>query len=284
MTMYRIGEIEIYPVVDTRVWVDPGGEFGVVPRVLWQKVVGPDDRGLIPMDLISLLVRADRQTILIDAGLGDKLPAKQLGYWGLSEPGNLLEKLAAIGVAPTDVDTVILTHLHSDHCGWCTVRRDGATVPTFPNARYLVQRREYADACFPNERTRATYLPANFKPLEAAGQLHLLMGDTRVAAGVRCVVTRGHTRSHQSVVFESDGARGLFTGDMASYTVNFERLAWVTAYDIEPLETIETKRAWQQWTLAHDALVFTCHDIARPVGRLRRHDDGKLQIEQVNFE
>ncbi|MBN1285665.1 MAG: MBL fold metallo-hydrolase [Anaerolineae bacterium] len=278
--MYRIGSIEIHPVVDAQVWVDSGGEFGVVPRALWEKVITPDALSRIPMDLISLLVRADGKTILVDAGLGDKMSPKQLGYWGLDRPGTLLEKLAGLDVAPADVDIVVLTHLHADHCGWSTLVRGGEIAPTFPNAAYLVQRLEYADACFPNERTRATYLPENFKPLEAAGQLRLLMGDAPVVEGVRCAVTRGHTRSHQSVVFESAGEYGLFTGDMASFMVNFERLAWVTAYDIEPLETIETKRAWQQWALARNALIFSCHDAARPVGRLREVG-GRLEVEAV---
>jgi glyoxylase-like metal-dependent hydrolase (beta-lactamase superfamily II) len=277
--MYRIGEIEIERVVDARVWVDPGGEFGVVPRVLWERVIAPDARGLIPMDLACLLVRAAGKTILIDAGLGDKLPPKHYRHWGTEGPGDLPGALAQHGVAPADVDIVVLTHLHADHAGWCTVRQNGALRPTFPNAVYMVQRLEYADACFPNERTRAAYLPENFEPLDAAGQLRLLMGDTPVVEGVRCAVARGHTRAHQIVLFQSGGAYGMFAGDMASLAVNMERLAWVAAYDVEPLETIESKRAWQAWALARDALIFLDHDTERPAGRLRRLDDGKLWLE-----
>ncbi|GAB4447640.1 MAG: MBL fold metallo-hydrolase [Anaerolineae bacterium] len=279
--MYRIGSIEIVPVVDTRVWVDPGGAFGVTPRVLWARVMPPDARGLVPMDLTCLLVRAGGKTILVETGLGDKLDDKALSFWGIDAPGDLTGRLAALGVATADVDIVVNTHLHADHCGGNTRVQDGEARPTFPNAEYWVQRLEYADARFPNERTRNTYFAPNFAPLEAAGQLRLLDGDTPVAPGVHCVVARGHTRAMQVIVFASEGEYGLFTADLASYAVNFERLAWVTAYDVEPLETIESKRRWQRWALAHDALVIFGHEPHRPAGRLRALENGRLSVEPV---
>ena len=279
--MYRIGQIEIHRLVDTRVWVDPGGAFGVTPRALWERVMPTDARGLVPMDLSCLLVRAGGATLLIETGLGDKLSNKERGFWGIDRPGALLARLEALGVLPDDVDIVINTHLHADHCGGNTTTRSGGLRPTFPNAEYWVQRLEYADACFPNERTRHTYLPQNFRPLERTGQLRLLNGDTVVVEGVRCVVARGHTRAMQVVVFESEGAHGLFTADLASYAVNFERLAWVTAYDVEPLETIESKRSWQRWALEHDALVIPGHEPHKPAGRMRLLDSGRLELEPV---
>ncbi len=282
--MYRIGQIEIHLVADTRVWLDPGGAFGVTPRVLWERVMPADARGLVPMDLTCLLVRAGGKTLLVETGLGDKLSAKELGHWGIGAPGALLERLAALGVSPGDVDIVIDTHLHPDHCGGNTAARSGAVCPTFPNAEYWVQRLEYADACYPNERTRSVYLPENFKPLEATGQLRLLNGDAPVAPGVSCAVARGHTRAMQVVVFESGGEYGLFTADMAPYAVNLERLAWVAAYDVEPLESIETKRRWQRWALDHDALLLFGHEPHRPAGRLRQREDGKLEVEPVEQE
>jgi glyoxylase-like metal-dependent hydrolase (beta-lactamase superfamily II) len=183
-----------------------------------------------------------------------------------------------VGVAPEDVDIVVNTHLHSDHCGGNTTLRDGEVVPTFPNAEYWVQRLEYADAAFPNERTRATYLAENFASLYESGQMRLVDGETEIMPGVRCVVTPGHTRGHQSVVIERGGQTALYTGDMATFAVHFERLAWLTAYDVEPLVNLETKRAWQRWALAHDALVLFPHDTGTPMGRLVEGEGGKLHI------
>jgi glyoxylase-like metal-dependent hydrolase (beta-lactamase superfamily II) len=226
-------------------------------------------------------VRAGGKTILIETGLGDKLHAKELRYWGIDAPGTLTARLATLGVSPADVDIVINTHLHADHCGGNTRMQGGALLPTFPNAEYWVQRLEYADASFPNERTRSTYLPENFKPLEATGQLRLLYGDTPVVEGVHCLVARGHTRAMQVIVFASAGEYGLFAADLATYAIHFERLAWVTAYDVEPLETIESKRRWQRWALDHDALVIFGHEPHRPAGRLRLRDNGRLALEPV---
>jgi glyoxylase-like metal-dependent hydrolase (beta-lactamase superfamily II) len=140
-----------------------------------------------------------------------------------------------------------------------------------------VQRLEYADAAFPNERTRATYLSDNFAPLLASGQMRLLNGETGVLPGMRCVVTPGHTRGHQSIVFESGERAAMFVCDMASFAVHFARLAWMTAFDVEPLITLETKRTWQRWALANDALILFMHDALIPVGRLVEQD-GKLEV------
>ena len=181
------------------------------------------------------------------------MPAKWQEIWHLSHPnGTLDDGLARLGRAREDIDVVIDTHLHNDHCGGNTVLADDGTLqPAFPNAVYTVQRREYEDAMQPNERTRASYIPANYAPLVESGQMRLLDGDTELAPGVFGVVTPGHTPGHMSIRIESAGEHALFTCDMATYSVHFERLGWMTAYDVEPLITLETKRRWQQWALEH---------------------------------
>ena len=171
---------------------------------------------------------------------------------------------------------MINTHLHPDHCGGnTTFGPDRQLQPTFPKATYLMQRLELADASFPNERTRGTYFAENFLPLvdlcagsNGAGRARLLSGDTQVTAEVRVQVTPGHTRSHQVVIVESAGETAIFLGD-AGYGANLERLAWVPAFDVEPLQSIETKRALRDWAWRRDALLFFQHDFAVPAGRLR---------------
>lgn len=284
--MFRIGEIEITPVSAGLVQVDGGGPFGLVPRVLWGRILPPDDLNRVPMTLTCLLVRAGGRTIIVDTGLGDKLDERSIEQWGLTHPrGTLLEGLARCGVAPGDVDLVINTHLHADHCaGNTTHGPDGAIVPTFPNAEYVVQAREYEDAMHPNERTRGTYFAANYEPLMARGQLRLLHGDTEIVPGVRGVVTPGHTPGHQSILFEGDDLAALFVSDLASYVVHFERLAWMTAYDVEPLITLETKRRWQAWALETGALLLFQHDSLIPAGRLTRTEHGKLKVAPVETQ
>lgn len=280
----QIGAIEIHLINDCTVWVDPGGAFGLVPRKLWSRYMKPNEDQLVPMVQVCLLVRAAGKTIVIDTGLGEKLDSQQMRFWSLERTGGLLRGLASFGVEPGQVDLVIDTHLHSDHCGGNTrYAEDGETIlPTFPNAEYVVQRREYEDAMHPNERTRATYLPYNYQPLHESGQLRLLDGDTELAPGITGIVTPGHTPGHMSVRFESEGQHAAFICDLASYSIHFERLAWMTAYDVEPLVTLETKRIWQQWALHTQAALIFPHDPQRPAGRLIRNEAGHTILEPVD--
>lgn len=269
--MIQLGDMRIYPIIDGTVYVDPGGAFGLVPLSLYARYLQPDDNHLVPMILLNLLVEVGGKRIVIDTGLGRKLDERARKIWGITRPhGDLIDALSRLGLRPEDIDLVIDTHLHADHCGGNTQWDDSrAVVPTFPNAEYVVQRREYEDAMQPNERTAATYLPMNYAPLVDTGQMRLLDGDTELAPGVFGVVTPGHTPGHMSVRMESQGQHAMFVCDLASYAVHFERLGWMTAYDVEPLVTLESKRHWQAWALEHDALLFFPHDHKRPAGRLK---------------
>jgi glyoxylase-like metal-dependent hydrolase (beta-lactamase superfamily II) len=230
-------------VSDGTYWSDGGGFFGLVPKVLWERIVETDELNRIPFHLRCLLIETNEQRILVDTGYGDKLSDKERGQLGLTGQGRLLASLEKLGIGALDVDLVINTHLHGDHCGGNTFYDEqGELAPTFPWATYCVQRLELADATFPNERTRATYRRENFEPLQERGQMRILSGDTRLSDEVRVVVTPGHTRAHQCVVVESDGQTAMFMGDMASWPLHMERLAWVPAYDVEPLVSIESKR------------------------------------------
>ena len=283
---YRIGSTRIHLLSDGVYWTDAGGVFGVVPRVLWEKVIQPDALNRIPMDVRCMLVESSAGPILVDTGHGLKLPAKRLQQLNLVGPTRLLDDLAAVGYRPADVRMVINTHLHADHCGGNTyLDADGQLQPTFPNATYLVQRLELADATYPNERTRNTYFGENFLPLsalcdrDAQGVLRVLSGDTQITPEVRVQVTPGHTRSHQVVIVESSGDTGIFLAD-AGYVTNLERIAWAPAFDVEPLASIETRRALREWALSRRALLFFQHDVATPAGRLRREED-EWRVEPV---
>lgn len=277
----RIGELEIHLVSDGTTHVDVGGPFGLVPRALYEKHFMPDDLNRVAMTLMNLIVRSEGKTILIDTGLGTKLSPKEIKFWGLERPrGGLVDQIKTLGISPEDIDIVINTHLHSDHCGGNT-REEGVHVkPTFPNATYLVQRMEWADFANPDPRTQGTYLNENFAPLLEAGQVQLLHGDHSLTQHIRCVVTPGHTRGHQSVLLQSGDWRGLFVGDLASFSILMSRTSWLTAYDITPLENLSTKQVWQQWAVENDAWLFFPHDPYMPVARLIS-DDGRLRLMPV---
>jgi glyoxylase-like metal-dependent hydrolase (beta-lactamase superfamily II) len=279
--MPNLHNLEYHLVTDGVYWTDGGGAFGLVPRLAWERRLPPDDHHRIPLILNSLLLRSAGKTILVDTGEGNKLSPAEEEAIGLVRPdGDLLTNLARLGVQPEDIDIVINTHLHADHCAGNTKFQDGAIVPTFPNAQYLIQRLEWADAMAPNERTRTVYLAENYQPLAAAGQLQLIDGGVRVTDEVRTAITRGHTRAHQVVILESGGESAIFMADMATLHYHFERLAWVTTYDVEPLESIETKRYWQQWAIETKALLIFQHDTQIPLGRL--HPAGtRFKVEPI---
>ena len=136
------------------------------------------------------------------------------------------EGLNALGIAPDDIDIVIDTHLHDDHCtGNFRLDATGERAPAFPKAEYIVQRREYADATNLNERTRATYRLENYVPLYESGQLRLLDGDCEIAPGVSAVLTPGHTPGHMSIRVES-------AGESAASSVTWHR--WLCISSVLP--------------------------------------------------
>ncbi len=274
----QIGDTEIYVVSDGLAMSDGGAVYGLVPRVLWEKVTPPDDKNRVPTALNCLLIVSQGKKILVDNGLGDKLDAKGEANFGRTGGSTLLTDLKRLGVNPEDIDIVVDTHLHADHCGGNTRRESGVVVPTFPRAEYWIQRLEWADAAFPNERTRGTYFAENFVPL--GDRVRLLDGDTRVTDEVRCIITRGHTRAHQSVVIESGGQKALFIGDIAGRAVYMERMAWIPAYDVEPLDTIETKRRLRDWALETKALLIFQHETLLTVGCMRKDGD-KYKVDKV---
>jgi len=277
--------VELIPICDGTTWWDGGGAFGLVPRTRWEKLLPPDEQNRVPMVLRCLLIRAPRATALVDTGIGDKVTpdlAEQQGFRLERPEGWLVDDLARHGVSPEDVDIVVLSHLHADHCGGSTRLLDGRLVSTFPRAQYYAQQREWDDAHRANERTRATYYPANFDPLQTLGQLRLLNGDAPVTEGVRVVVAPGHTAGMQTVVVESGGQTAVFPSDLAFFRWHLERLAWVSAYDLDPMTTIETRRRWQRWLAEREATIVFQHDPQVAVGKLVEQD-GRYIVSSSEF-
>lgn len=281
----QLGDTRLHLVSDGEYWLDGAGLFGLMSKIEWQELAEPDEQNRIRIQLHCLLIETGEHRILVDTGYGDKLSAQERGFMCLQEDKRLLGSLAVLGVAPEDIDLVINTHLHGDHCGGNT-RYDehGELVPTFPNAVYCVQRLELADAMFPNERTRGTYHPDNWEPLERAGQLRVLWGDTRLTDEVRVLVTPGHTPAHQSVIIESRGETASFLADTAHWPLHLERLEVLTAYDAQPLVTLETKRRLAQWAVEHKALLIFDHHPDGMAGYLQPTDrPDRFRLEPVGL-
>jgi glyoxylase-like metal-dependent hydrolase (beta-lactamase superfamily II) len=279
----QFGRTTLQLVSDGIYRMDGAGLFGVMSKAEWQELAQPDEQNRIRIPLYCLLIETENHKILVDTGYGDKLSEQQRDFMCLKGDRRLLGSLAAAGVAPEEIDMVINTHLHEDHCGGNSrYDEDGVPVPTFPNALYFVQRTELADAMYPNERTRGTYHRENFEPLERAGRLRVLRGDTRLTDEVRVLVTPGHTSSHQSVVVESGGQAALFLADTAHWPLHMERLEVLTAYDAQPLVTLETKRRLARWAVERGALLIFGHHPDAVAGYLHPTDrPDRFRLEPV---
>ena len=266
---YKLGRLDLAVVSDGIFYQDAGVIMGVVPRVVWEPVSGPPlERNLYPLALNSLLVRSMGKTILIDTGIGAKLSEKQRRQYFPGDYGHLLRRLRAMGVRPEEIDAVVNTHLHFDHSGWNTADVHGRILPAFPRATYYLQRGEYESANSPNERTRASYLPENFLPLQEAGRLELVDGEAAITPEVRIVPTPGHTPDHASVVISSAGETAIFIGDVAQHGSQLDRTAWIAAWDVLPLVSLETKKALFERAFRDRALIVSVHAEFPGTGRL----------------
>ncbi len=274
----ELGSLRIHAIQAGGQRLDGGAMFGVVPKVLWQRKIEADERNRIQMGMRTLLIEHPDGLVLIDTGAGNKEDRKFIDIYGMELQAEVPEQRAdetaleagirAAGFTPEDVKVVINTHLHFDHAGGNTRRdADGAVVPTFANATYVVQAGEYEYATHTNERTAASYFPPNFAPLEASGQLQLVDGDVEIVRGIAARKTPGHVPHHQSLLIDGGGASALFLGDVMP-TVNHVPLAWIMGYDVEPLRTLESKRALLRDAAAGDWLLIFEHDAYHAWGRV----------------
>ena len=228
-------------VSDGIIKFDGGTMFGQVPKAYWESKIPTDRKNRITLGLNCLLVRLGRKTILIDAGVGFKESDDTREEYGLAF-SKLMKGLRSMGVSAKDVDAVVLTHLHFDHSGGCTrVDYNGNVAPTFPNAKYFVQRASWEDACFPNERSQSIHRTDDFKPIEQNGQLELLDGDTEILPGLWVEVSDGHAKGHQIVLIRHGGERIAYLGDLVP-TAHHLNLIAIPAYDQHPESTLEQKR------------------------------------------
>jgi glyoxylase-like metal-dependent hydrolase (beta-lactamase superfamily II) len=251
---FQVGGLRCHALEGGRQRLDGGAMFGVVPKTLWKTRIEPDERNRIPLAMRCVLIEHSDGLVLIDTALGNKEDAKFLDVYGVENQGlegatQLEDALASAGFLPRDVKWVINTHLHFDHAGGNTTMDPDLENdprrhirPAFPNATYVVQRGDLEFARHTNERTRASYLPHNFEPVAAADRWRLLDGDTEVLPGISVRVTPGHVPFHQVVMIRNRGETAVYVADLFPTTAHLP-LPWIMGYDLEPLKTLESKRA-----------------------------------------
>lgn len=278
----HIGDFRIETIADTEFRLDGGAMFGVVPRVMWEKICPPDELNRIRMGTHCLFVETPTEKILIETGMGEKWTEKQRGIFGIFRQNTFAETLfQQTGYAPEDISIVVNTHLHFDHCGGNTILSDnGDIVPQFPNARYFVSRREFEHAENPYERDRASYLQENWEALKKSGQLELKSSIYEVVSGLTMTEMRGHNGSMQTVRIRSGSETFYSFSDLIPTTAHLP-IPWIMGYDLFPLETLENKKRLLPQALNENWLCWFYHDSETPLCRLTE-ENGKLKA--VKFD
>lgn len=284
MHRFTLGDFELSIFSDGTYPLDGGAFFGVVPKVMWSRKVAADEKNYVTAGLNSLLVRLEhprtgKLTVLVETGMGNKLSDRMIKFYG--QPAQLLMNLAAGGIAPEDIDIVINTHLHFDHCGWNTIRdQSGKIVPTFPRAKYYAPEGEWQYARRPSERDAISYISDNYDPLVASGQMTLLRGGEEIVPGISVEIFPGHTAHMMGVIVENSGKTACYISDLIPTTAHVD-LTWGMSFDLYPLETIESKKRYYARAIAKKWLTVFTHDPKTPWAYVDRDELGKMVARGV---
>lgn len=272
------GEHTVTVLSDGLQHLDGGAMFGVVPKVLWERLLPADDRNRIRLGMNSLLVEGPSGRTIIETGSGGKDDEKFQFIYGLERDGGLPARLREAGIDPATVDRVFHTHLHFDHAGGATsFAADGETVvPTFPNATYYLHRGEFDDAMSPNARNAASYLQRNFAPLAEADLVEWVEDNTQVGP-ITIHETPGHTAHHCSIsIHDGAGHRIVFLGDLVPTTHHLPT-PYIMAYDLYPVTTLETRERFLPQAFEEEWLCAFVHDADTPLAYLRRNERGRFE-------
>ncbi len=272
MTIDRIslGKFEIYGLRDGFFFQDGGAMFGVVPKTLWEKKFPADEKNRIKLALNSILIKTAKELILVETGIGDDLNPKFYDYYSVERKPGLVLSLEKLGYQAEDIDLVVNTHLHFDHCGGNTLKNEkGEDAPTFPKARYIIQKGEWEYALHPSERDKASYLEHNFLPLEKHGLLQLVDGNKEISEGIEVIVVPGHTPRHQCLKVSAGGKVFFFMGDLVPTSAHVG-LSYIMSYDLSPQQTFENKRKYFDQAIEEDWILAFNHDPEHFFGKVKK--------------
>ncbi|REK19516.1 MAG: MBL fold metallo-hydrolase [Planctomycetota bacterium] len=275
----NLGNWQLDTINGGQFWLDGGVMFGVVPKTVWKNVVQADDINRIPCANNCVLARDGTHTVLIDTGYGGKFAPLDRRFYSMEEGEPLIEGLAALGVAPEDIDTLVFSHLHFDHvCGATRFDDQRRRVPIFSRARHLVGRIEWEDATGRLPELESAYPLDDILPLYDAGLMMVVEDGQELVPGLTGFVTGGHTRGHMALVFESGGQKAAYLGDICPSTVHLRRM-WHLSYDTFPLETRRRKPEWLARAADEGWWIMWNHDPRYGASRVAR--DAKREFVAV---
>lgn len=274
----KLGRFEINIVSGGKYKLDGGAMFGVVPKPLWEKSNPADEKNRIELDTNCLLIDSGEKKILVDTGNGTKYSSKERDIFCIEERSVLMDSLKSKGIGPSDIDIVILSHLHFDHAGGAAIKEGDRVVPAFPKAVYLIQKGEWDDAISNYGVMKYSYREENFLPLKESGQVEFIDGDFEVVPGLTTVVTGAHTRHHQIVKIDSEDDKGAYFADLIPTTSHL-KIPYVMAYDLFPNETLTKKRDFLNQAVEEKWRIFFDHDVKIPTGKIFKEREDVFVIE-----
>jgi len=270
---FNLGDLEIIILTDGHYYLDGGAMFGVVPKPMWEKRAPSDERNRILLGTNTIVVRAGKHTVVIETGIGNKLAPKTREIY--EAKALLPASFAAAGINPAEVDVVINSHLHFDHCGWNTTRlANGNLVPTFPNARYFAHRGEVEHGRLQLERDAVSYIADNYEPLILDGQMSLIDSPQEIVPGISVDIYPGHTAQMMAVSIQSCGLRACYISDLIPTSAHLD-LTWGMGYDLDPLTVIEQRKRFYARAIPEQWLVLFTHDHQTPSGYILTGEKGK---------
>lgn len=276
-----IGPYEVNTLETGRFALDGGAMFGIVPKPLWSKFHPSDERNRIELAMRVLLIRDGKRNILVDVGIGTKFSPKLVDIYRVDLKKSSLESsLRSLGLRFVDITDVILTHLHFDHAGGSTERRDGEVIPTFPEARHYVQKAHWRLAVNPTDKDRGSFMKEDYVPLHDAGMVELLDGEFEIFPGISLVIVNGHTDAQQLVRITGNGKTLLYCCDLVP-TAGHLLYPYVMAYDLRPLMTIEEKRRILGQAYEERAILIFEHDPFVEAAKIKATEKGFALDEKV---
>jgi glyoxylase-like metal-dependent hydrolase (beta-lactamase superfamily II) len=266
--------MNLYKIETGNLKLDGGAMFGVVPKVLWQKLYPSDENNLCNWAMRCLLVETNDKKILIDTGMGDKQSAKFFSYYYPNGDESLQSSLEKNGFSNEDITDVILTHLHFDHVGGAVIYNDQKElVPTFPNAIYHVSKSHWDWANTPNRRERASFLEENFIPLQEHNKLNLIEEEGELFPGVEIKIYNGHTEGQIIPYIHYKNKTIVFGADLFPSTAHIP-MPYIMSYDTKPLITLEDKKRFFSDVENNSTVLFFEHDLYNECCSLKKTEKG----------
>ncbi|WP_345460222.1 MBL fold metallo-hydrolase [Deinococcus carri] len=273
----RVGDADVFSLTDGQFRLDGGAMYGSVPKVLWERGAPADELNRIRLRINPLLIRLGGRNVLVETGFWDQGGEKFEGMYALDRDETVFRGLSDLGLAPDDIDLVVNTHLHFDHAGR-NVTLTGE--PTFPNARYVVQRQELHDAQHTHERSRASYIPGYIDPILDAGLFDVMDGEHELLPGLSVLPLPGHNLGQQGVVLRSGGQTLVYVADLLP-TLAHAPYPYIMGYDLYPVTTLDTRKTYFPQWFEEGAILATPHDPDVAFARLEEGKRGGFVLRPV---